>query len=427
MSLPDRRPSPAAMSRKEGWFAFADRPKAVAPEKLTRSALRKLSCGQAGEYAAKRLKYLSGLTIRTPQLLRVHESIGDMLSSDLQDFDRVRGAPVIDAEPGVGKTTAVNMFGGTFHREVIAREGPMVGSHAERIPVVRIGLTGNTTPKSLILQILEFYGHPNRSGTTLQVASSALDCVLQCETQLIIIDDIHFLNLNRRDGREVSNTLKSLANDFPSTFIFVGVGVEEQGLFREGLEPGASAAAQLGRRWTRLEMPAFRIFEEQQREDWRVTLKEIEKGTVLVDTHPGMIADDLSDYFFARTSGYIGSMMELARMGAHKAIKNGSERITKDLLDSVHIALAAEKRRQELEAAMKSGKLHSLPKKTRPAAATELRASSEPKKKPDGRPRPEQQADSPGTGEERGVGGEAPKRPVLGLVNDLGESVVTED
>jgi hypothetical protein len=79
--------------------------------------------------------------------------------------------------------------------------------------------------------------------------------------------------------------------------------------------------------------------------------------------NPGMIADDLSDYFFARTSGYIGSMMELARMGAPRAIKNGSERITKDLLDSVHIALAAEKRRQELEAALKSGKLHSFPKK----------------------------------------------------------------
>jgi hypothetical protein len=129
----------------------------------------------------------------------------------------------------------------------------------------RIGLTGNTR-KSLILQILEFYGHPNRSGTTLQVASSALDCVLQCETQLIIIDDKQFLNLNRRDGREVSNTLKSVANDFPSTFIFVGVAVEDPGLFREGLEPGESAAAPLGRRWTRLEIPAFQIFEEQHRE-----------------------------------------------------------------------------------------------------------------------------------------------------------------
>jgi hypothetical protein len=353
-----------ALSRKEGWFAFANRPDLTRPEKLTRTSLRNLSRGAAGEYAASRLKYLSSLTINTPQLLRVHESIADMISSDLQEFDRVRSAPVVDAEPGVGKTTAVNIYGRNFHREIMAVEGSMVGSYAERIPVVRIGLTGNTTPKSLVLQILEFYGHPNRSGTTLQLTSSALDCALQCDTRLIIIDDIHFLNLNRRDGREVSNTLKSLANEFPSTFIFVGVGVEERGLFDEGLGRKELAVAQLGRRWTRLEMPAFRIYNEAERLDWRVTLKEIERAIVLVEAHPGMIADDLSDYFFVRTSGYIGSMMELARVGALKAIKSGSERITKDLLDTVHIALAAEKRRQELDAAIKSGKLHSLPKKS---------------------------------------------------------------
>jgi hypothetical protein len=363
MNKPTDAHSPVSLSRKEGWAAFANRPKLEPPEVITRSALKNLSDAAANEYATKRLKYLSALTISTPQLVRVHEAIDNMFDSDMQDFDRVRTAPVIDAEPGVGKSTAANMFGRELHREVIAREGPMVGSEAERIPVVRIGLSGNTTPKSLILQMLEFYGHPKRSGTTLEVTSSALDCALRCETQLIIIDDIHFLNLHRRDGREVSNTLKSLANDFPATFIFVGVGVETAGLFDEGLDPRDSATAQLGRRWTRLEMPAFYIYNEQQRKEWRITLKEIERGIVLLGAHPGMIADDLSDYFFARTSGYIGSMMELARIGTYKAIKSGLERITKELLDTVQISRAAEKRRSELEGAMLSGKLHSLPKK----------------------------------------------------------------
>jgi hypothetical protein len=362
VNAPKAARTQVAMSRKEGWFAFVNRSEVTQPDKLARSAHRNLSDQGRAEYATSRLKYLSRLTITTPQLLRVHEAIDDMMRSDLQEFDRVHGAPVVDAEPGVGKTTAVNMFGRKCHRQIIAEEGTMVGHDAERIPVVRIGLTGNTTPKSLVLQILEFYGHPNKSGTALQVTSCALDCVLRCDTRLIIIDDIHFLNLNRRDGREVSNTLKSLANDFPSTFIFLGVGVESRGLFDEGLGKSEQATAQLGRRWTRLEMPAFQIFNDQQRRDWRVTLKEIERAIVLLDAHPGMIADDLSDYFFARTSGYIGSMMELARMGTLKAIKSGAERITKDLLDTVQIARAAEKRRYELEAAMKTGKLHSLPK-----------------------------------------------------------------
>ena len=363
MTTPINPHPPISLSRKEGWATFASKPKLEPPVVITKAALRNLSEAAVNEYNTKRLKYLSTLTISTPQLVRVHEAMDDMFNSDLQDFDRVRTAPVIDAEPGVGKSTAANMFGRKLYREVMARQGPMVSPEAERIPVVHIGLTGNTTPKSLILQMLEFYGHPKRSGTTLEVTSVALDCALRCETQLIIIDDIHFLNLKRRDGREVSNTLKSLANDFPSTFIFVGVGVEAAGLFEEGLDPRDSIPAQLGRRWTRLEMPAFYIYTEQQRKEWRTTLKEIERGIVLLDAHPGMIADDLSDYFFARTSGYIGSMMELARIGAYKAIKSGVERMSSELLDTVQISRAAEKRRKELEGAMLSGKLHSLPKK----------------------------------------------------------------
>lgn len=371
MKTPPEPRLPVSLSRKEGWVAFANRPELEPPHVITKEALKNLSEAAVAEYNAKRLKYLSALTISTPQLERVHEVMDNMFNSDMQDFDRVRTAPVIDAEPGVGKSTAANMFGRKLHREVISREGPMVGPEAERIPVVRIGLTGNTTPKSLILQMLDFYAHPKRSGTTLEVTSGALDCALRCQTRLIIIDDIHFLNLHRRDGREVSNTLKSLANDFPATFIFVGVGVEAAGLFEEGLDPRDAATAQLGRRWTRLEMPPFYIYTEQQRKDWRITLKKIEKEMVLLNAHPGMIADDLSDYFFARTSGYIGSMMELARIGAYKAIKSGVERISSELLDTVQISRAAEKRRTELEKAMLSGKLHSLPKK--PSAASKAK------------------------------------------------------
>jgi hypothetical protein len=136
--------------------------------------------------------------------------------------------------PGSESRQRRTCSGASFTGRVIAREGPTVGPDAERIPVVRIGLSGNTTPKSLILQMLEFFAHPKRSGTTLEVTSSALDCALRCETQLIIIDDIHFLNLHRRDGREVSNTLKSLANDFPRHIYFRWSRSGNCGLVRGG-------------------------------------------------------------------------------------------------------------------------------------------------------------------------------------------------
>jgi hypothetical protein len=100
-------------------------------------------------------------------------------------------------------------------------------------------------------------------------------------------------------------------------------------------------------------MPAFHIYNGATKERMADNPERNREGHGSPRcAHPGMIADDLSDYFFARTSGYIGSMMELARIGMYKAIKSGVERISKELLDTVQISRAAEKRRTELDAAM---------------------------------------------------------------------------
>jgi hypothetical protein len=68
--------------------------------------------------------------------------------------------------------------------------------------------------------ICEFYGHPGTGrANAAQLASYALDCVLSCETRIGIID-VHFIDPRRKDGLDVSNHLKWLANELPVTFIF---------------------------------------------------------------------------------------------------------------------------------------------------------------------------------------------------------------
>ncbi|GGT55962.1 hypothetical protein GCM10010207_65030 [Streptomyces atratus] len=60
----------------------------------------------------------------------------------------------------------------------------------ERIPVFRVGLTSNTTLRTLNRMICEYYGHPATDrANAAALASHALDCVLSCETQLGIVDD----------------------------------------------------------------------------------------------------------------------------------------------------------------------------------------------------------------------------------------------
>ena len=51
---------------------------------------------------------------------------------------------------------------------------------------------------------------------------------------------------------------------------------------------------------------------------------------------------DLSDYLFIRSTGHIGSLMELIRRGCAKAIRTGTESLNQKLFDSIKIDSAAE-------------------------------------------------------------------------------------
>ncbi len=345
------------LARKEGWNLLALAAARTQPEHLAARQLRGLPEQERERYDERRKQWHANLTLNTPQLARVHDDIWDIVDTNRQDGDRIKGAPAIDAHPGLGKTTAANTFGRAFHRQQLRLHGETTEAGHEHIPVCRIGLTANTTMKSLQEAFLEFYGHPRKTGTTDQLRSAALDCVLSCDTKLVIIDDVHFLDMTRRDGLTVTNHLKSLANDFPVTFLFVGVGLRERGVFNEGMTAGDAALAQTGRRWTRLTMTPFEIHTQKGRREWRQVLLGIEQALVLANKHPGMLADELSDYLFARSTGHIGSLMDLINRGAGRAIRTGAERLTQDLLDTVKIDEAAEKARLELAAALAAGGL----------------------------------------------------------------------
>ena len=75
--------------------------------------------------------------------------------------------------------------------------------------------------------LCRFYGLPER-GNADMLAHRAAECVARCKTRLVIVD-VHFLDISRRDGREVANHFKWLANVFPVTFLFVGVGLRARG------------------------------------------------------------------------------------------------------------------------------------------------------------------------------------------------------
>lgn len=341
-----------SLSRKEGWRRFVETPPRVRPETLTATALARLDGDTRVDYDEARHDWHANFgTIATPQLTAVRDELELIVASNRQDADRVRGAAVIDGQPGLGKTTVANLFGRDFDRATRRRHGAVTEAGDERVPVFRVGLTSNTTLRTLNKMICEFYGHPGAArGTAAQLASYALDCVLQCGTQVGIIDDVHFIDQHSRDGLAVSNHLKWLANELPITFIYAGVGLAERRFFDEGLSGPSVALAQTARRWTRLAVDPF-----DRGRPWRALLKAIEKQLVLAHTRPGQLTS-LADYLFARTGGHIGSLMTLITRSCFKAIKTGDEQLSHDLLENVRIDEASEKARHRLETSTRTSR-----------------------------------------------------------------------
>ncbi|MEA2901628.1 MAG: hypothetical protein QOH36_1515 [Actinomycetota bacterium] len=347
------------LSLKEGWFSSLEAEARAQPPARSRAELAKMGKAERAGYEEKRSVWHANLgPISTPQMVAFQADLDEIVEANRQDGDKVKGAAVLDAYPGLGKTTAAVTFGRSFHRRQIDLYGPSTPGGHQRIPVVYLGLTANTTIRSLNAMLCRFYAHPGAErGNALQLANRAADCVLSCGTRLIIVDDVHFLDMGRRDGREVANHFKWLSNQFPVTFLFVGVGLRQRGLLTEGLSPSDAALAQTARRWTPLSLGPFEIATDEGRRTWHRLLLTIERMVVLADKHQGMVAEDLAGYLYSRSTGHFASLMTILMRGCQRAVRTGQERLTRELLDGVKNDEAAELARRELEAALEHGLL----------------------------------------------------------------------
>src|SRR3984885_2889661 len=183
------------LARKEGWQRFVNTAARLPPESLTRKELKALGEEAFDDYNRQRREWHANIgPIKTPQLAALHEDLWDIVDSNVQDGDKAKGAVAIDAFPGLGKTTSVLAFAKKFHRREIKEQGTVTSAGHERWPVCRVGLTGNTGMVEFNRAMLAFFAHPGIArGNAAQYAHRALDCVLTCETRLLVVDDLHFL------------------------------------------------------------------------------------------------------------------------------------------------------------------------------------------------------------------------------------------
>lgn len=321
------------LSRKQGWDAFVNAAPRQSFDVLTRTQMARLSSEELEDYNEARLVWNANLpTIKTMQLKHAYGFINQVMTSRHRDGDKLRGAVVIDAEPGLGKTTIATRYAREFHRDVYRREGPTTPDGNQRLPVAFVPLSAGITLKGLNQQLLRFYGHPavDRASTS-KLGALAVDCATSCATRLIIIDDLHFVNFQHRSGIEVSNHLKGLANEMPVTFVFVGVKLAEKRFFDEGQVGEQAAYAQTSRRTTRCPVVPFSIDSDAGMRSWVLLLELLESHIKLADARPGMLVEHAKQ-LHSRTQGRIGSLTDLIDRICYLAIATGAETINGDLI-----------------------------------------------------------------------------------------------
>jgi hypothetical protein len=122
----------------------------------------------------------------------------------------------------------------------------------------------------------------------------------------------------------------------PATFAYAGIEVEAQGLF------AGVRGRQIAGRFTVIPAAPFAYGTTEQREQWRALIATLETLLRLHQHRPGTLTG-LAEYLYQRSGGMIGSLSQLIRGAAILAIDDGSEQITRDLLDVVPVDYAAER------------------------------------------------------------------------------------
>jgi hypothetical protein len=345
-------PVPDLLHRKEGWFRFCQTRRAAAPPSMTPDEFLALPETEREAVTAAWRRHNSALG---PYVLGHVKQIGDQVielaeANDALPFDRIRRAAAIDGLPTLGKTTLLRLIAARYHRGKIAEHGTETVYGDEYIPVCIVTLPKDSTIKALNSQIIEFYGHTAPAkATASDLTRRAIHVMQTCGTTMVAIDDLHYMNVRALSGKELNDHLKHLMNEIPATFLLAGVGLEHEGIFKEGRADGEARYAQLSHRTRRFGISSIDISDRDGEREWRSLLRAIEQD--VRGLAPVRISDkDTARNLHRRTGGSIGALADLMNLAARRALQHDlrdprrAVGITVPLLDAIQLSHGAEQR-----------------------------------------------------------------------------------
>jgi hypothetical protein len=325
-------PADEPLTTKEGWRRFVD----YEPESLaTLEAVEAKGLPRAELAAAHdaRRDYHGQLPlVNTPTIRQVLRTGRLLVQLNRGQISARRGL-ILSGASGTGKTTALTQLGRTHERAVRKRHPGPAGHN--RIPVVYVTVPPAATPRMLAVEFARFFGLEFGARANMpDIVNAVCATAARTRVELVLVDEIHNLNLAARAGAEVSDQLKYFAERLPATFAYCGIEVEAAGLF------AGVRGRQIAGRFTLIAATPFAYGTDEQRQAWRALVASLEGMLVLGRHKPGTLVG-LAEYLYQRSGGMIGSLSQLIRGAAILAIDDGTEKITRTLLDEIPVDYAA--------------------------------------------------------------------------------------
>ena len=319
----DRREPTMTLS---GWRRFVDSPPASFTP-LPQQQWQQLTDEARGRYDEARINYHSEMVVVATSTVREVARQGRLLTFLNRREISARRGLIVSGLQTTGKSTALKQLGRT-HELMVRQRHP----GTDRIPVVYVTTPPKGSPRKLAMEFARFLGLPavRRGQNSTDIADAVCQVLIDARVDLVLVDEIHNLNLATSAGEDMSDHLKYFTEHLPATFVYAGINVERSGLFT------GVRGKQIAGRCVLVNTGPFTC-----RDEWASLLATLEAALRLHRHEPGMLPK-LTRYLHQRTGGMIGSLSHLVRAAALTAILDGGEQITRKLLDSIPVDHAAQ-------------------------------------------------------------------------------------
>ena len=255
-----------------------------------------------------------GIFINHPVLKMIYDQFEYLIKVGRTNGSR---GVIVIGHSGCGKTTICKRIQSKYYQ--------VHNDEKEIFPVIFANCPTTPTFKGVLSKLLEAFHAPGFDiGTRTEMEARIKHYIRKCLTRLIIFDEVQEL-INHGDNKTVTregidtiNFLKNISNETDANIALVGT---EEAKYIYSLN------FQIQRRFREVyRLPLFK-----RDKTFQCLLKEIETR-LLLKKESKLYESKMAHHIWELTRGIISEVMLLLREAAQKAIENGDERITEDLL-----------------------------------------------------------------------------------------------